>query len=381
MSAAPGGRATSVASTRPLRLLTMVQKTEGTAPHQRFRHEQWAPGLESTHGIRLEFEPFESNELTSVLYERGKVAQKAFLTVRDAIRRWGARHRVHEFDGVVVLREAMLLGGAWLENAIVRRGVPLIYDFDDAIWQVDVSGRNGVATLARMPWKVGSICRIASAVTVGNDYLAAFARRHSRNVHIVRTSIDESRFHPSPMPDPDPFTVVWTGSHSTLRHLDIIRPALEQVAAVRRLRLRVVCDVPPAPFDRVELDFRPWSAEREATDLAAGHVGVMPLPDTPFTRGKCGCKALQYMAIGRPAIVSPVGINTEIVEHGVNGLVANGTGEWVQQLEALAHDRDLCARLGEAGRRTVLDGFTTSASAAAFARVARQVAGVAQRCA
>jgi glycosyltransferase involved in cell wall biosynthesis len=363
---------------RPLRLLTLVQKAVGIAPNQRFRHEQWAPHLAREHGITLEFEPFESPELTSVLYEHGQVLRKARLAARDALRRWSSRTRAAEFDGVVVLREAMLVGGAWLEGHLARRGVPLLYDFDDAIWEWELGGRNGVMTLARMPWKVGAICRHSAAVTVGNEYLADFARRHAAEVHVVRTSIDVDRFPEQAAPAADaPFTVVWTGSHSTLRHLERIRPALERLGARRALRLRVICDARPAPFRHVELDFVPWRAATEAADLAAGHVGVMPLPDTAFTRGKCGCKALQYMAIGRPAVVAPVGINREIVRDGENGAWADGDADWERVLARLADDPAERARLGAAGRRTVLDGFTAASSAGAFAGVARRVLPIA----
>jgi glycosyltransferase involved in cell wall biosynthesis len=357
-----------------MRLLTLVQKAPGTAPNQRFRHEQWAPHLRRDHGIELEFAPFESPELTDLLYQPGRRVAKARLVVRDALRRWASRRRVHEFDGVVVLREAMLVGGPWIERSLARAGVPFIYDFDDAIWNVDFSGRNGVMTLARAPWKVGRICQVASAVTVGNEYLAAYARRWSREVHIVRTSIDVERFTVRPPPAPDaPFTVVWTGSHSTLQHLDSVRPALERLAARRPTRVRVICDVAPAPFERAELEFVRWTAATEAADLAPGHVGIMPLPDTPFTRGKCGCKALQYMAVGRPAVVSPVAINREIVRDGENGLWASTLDEWERQLDRLAVDPALRARLAAAGRATVEAEYTAQASAAAFAAVARRV--------
>lgn len=356
----------------PLRLLALVQKAPGVAPHQRFRHEQWAPHLARDHGITLEFEPFESPELSAVLYAPGHVARKARLVLRDSLRRWVRRRRARDFDAVVVMREATMFGGALVERAIARAGVPLLYDFDDAIWLPHTSGRNGVLALARAPWKVGGVCRVAAAVTVGNAYLAAYARRFNPSVHIVRTSIDVERFRPAPpLPASHPFTVVWTGSHSTLAHLATIRPALEAVGRVVPTRLRVICDVPPPPLEHVELEFVPWRPDREGPDLANSHAGVMPLPETPATLGKCGCKALQYMAVSRPAVVSPVGINREIVREGENGLVATSHDEWTRQLLRLARDAALRERLGDAGRQTVLGGFTSAGSAAAFARVAR----------
>jgi glycosyltransferase involved in cell wall biosynthesis len=355
-----------------IRLLALVQKSPGIAPNQRFRIEQWAPHLEREHGVVVEYEPFESPALTEVLYQPGQVARKAALTLRDAWRRRAERTRVREFDAVVVLREASLLGGAWLERWITRQGVPLIYDFDDAIWLWDPRSVNGVMTLARFPWKVAEICRLASAVTVGNAYLAEFARRQNPYVALVRTSIDVDRFTRTPEPPADAaFTLAWTGSHSTLPHLDTLRPALQTLGRRVRTRLRVVCDVAPSPFEDVELDFRRWTPATEASDLAVAHVGLMPLPDTPSAQGKCGCKALQYMALGRPAVVSPVGINREIVRDGENGCWASTTDEWVAQLERLAGSPALRARMGAAAHATVHDGFTAQASARTFAGVLR----------
>jgi glycosyltransferase involved in cell wall biosynthesis len=361
---------------RPLRLLALVQKRPGIAPHQRFRLEQWAPHLARAHGISVDFDAFESPELSAVLYRPGHVARKARLVLGDSLRRWRRRRLARGFDGVVVLREATMLGGAMVERAIARSGVPLFYDFDDAIWLPHTAGSNGVLALARAPWKVGAVCRLATSVTVGNTYLADYARRFNPSVDIVRTSIDVDRFDAAPPPPAEqPFTVVWTGSHSTLAHLETIRPALEAVGRAVPTRLRVICDVAPPPLEHVGLEFVPWRADREALDLAVGHVGVMPLPDTPSARGKCGCKALQYMAVARPAVVSPVGINREIVRDGENGLLATSLDEWTGQLLRLARDPALRAGLGDAGRRTVLDGFTASASAAAFARVVRGALG------
>lgn len=356
-----------------IRLLALVQKPAGLAPNQRFRLEQWAPFLERDHGIAVEFEPFESPPLTRMLYQRGGTVRKIGLVLGDAWRRRDAVARARAFDAVVILRESSLLGGAWVERALARAGVPFVFDFDDAIWLWSASGPNGAMTLARCPWKVVESCRLAAAVTVGNEFLADYARTYNQNVALVRTSIDVERFRVAPEPDAAPFTVVWTGSHSTLAHLETARDAIEALGREMPLRVRVVCDVSPPAYEHATLDFRAWSAEREAADLAAGHVGIMPLPNDAFARGKCGCKALQYMAIGRPVVVSPVGINRDVVTDGVSGYWADGTDQWVARLRRLATDPGLRAAMGAAARERVLDGFTAEQAAADFAAVVRQV--------
>ncbi|MFN2566825.1 MAG: glycosyltransferase [Gemmatimonadaceae bacterium] len=358
-----------------VRLLALVQKGPDISPGQRFRLEQWAPHLARDHGIELVFEAFESDELTRIIYRRGHTVRKVRLVLANAVRRWGARKRAAHYDGVIVYREAMLVGGAWLESQLTARGIPWILDFDDAIWAWRTSSSpNGLMSLAKAPWKVPRLCRLASAVTVGNEYLASYARRHNENVFIVRTSIDTERYPCSPPPPADaPFTVLWTGTQSTMPHLESIRPALVALGARVRTRLRVVCDVAPSPFPGLEVEYVRWSPATEAVDLAPAHVGIMPLPDTEFTRGKCGAKAIQCMAIGRPVVLTPIGINQDIVRDGVNGLWASTQQEWAAQLERLARDPALRARLGAAARETVVRGYTAQASAAAFARVVGRV--------
>jgi glycosyltransferase involved in cell wall biosynthesis len=358
-----------------IRLLTLVQKGPNVAPGQRFRLEQWAPHLARDHDIELVFDAFESAALSRVIYQPGQAARKIRLVLADSMRRWGVRRRIAGFDGVIIYREAMLIGGAWLESVLAASGIPVILDFDDAIWTSNGAGRSSVANLVRMPWKVPRICRLASAVTVGNEYLADYARRHNSDVFIVRTSIEIAEYPQLPPPPDDaPFTIVWTGSQSTLAHLESIRPALAALGAHVPTRLRVICNVPPTTrFDGVEVDYVPWSPATEAADIGAGHVGIMPLPDNEFTRGKCGLKAIQCMAVGRPVVATPISINREIVRDGENGLWASTHQEWIAQLDRLARDPALRARLGSAARRTVVEGYTAQTSAAALANVVRRV--------
>lgn len=354
-----------------IRLLTLVQKAEGKAPNQRFRHEQWAPWLRSEHGIDLEFVPFEDEALSQVLYSGGSVGLKARLVLAAAQRRLALVRDLPPVDGVVVLREAMLIGPPIVEKRIVRAGLPLIFDFDDTIWRW-APGANGLFSLARMPWKIGAICRLSTAVTVGNEFLAAYARRFNPRTYIVPTSITEAQCTTLPAPESEaPFRIVWTGSQSTLVHLESIRPAIEQLGAERPVVLRVVCNAPPQPFRNVTMEFIPWSPAVEPGSLGNAHVGIMPLPDNELTRGKCGLKALQYMAVGRATVVSPVGVNADLIHDGRNGLWASTTEEWVTVLRRLADDPALRHRLAEAGRATIEAEYTARRAAATFAAVVK----------
>ena len=149
-----------------VRLLGLVPKPLGVSPGQRARLEQWAPYLMSSHGISVDFSPFESSRLTEILYEPGMRPSKARLMVLDAIRRRAVIAQAKTYDAVVIFREASLIGPAVYERLLARSGKPMIFDFDDAIWVNATQGVNGWFTRLRFPGKTSTICRLASAVVV-----------------------------------------------------------------------------------------------------------------------------------------------------------------------------------------------------------------------
>jgi len=357
------------------RILVLASKAAGIAPGQRYRFEQWAPRLARDHNIELDLLPFESRDLTEILYRPGRYLTKALLVARDFIRRSAVVARARNYDAVVVFREAALLGPALYERLLTWTGKPIIFDFDDAIWAPGPDISNGVFTHLHFFGKTSTICRIAAACTVGNGYLAGYARQRNPHTVIVPTSIELDDYPLIPEPrSVEPFVVCWTGSTSTLAHFEYAREALERVALQVPLAVKVICSEPPkVPIAGAEMRFVRWTAKNEAQEVGDSHVGIMPLPDNAFTRGKCGLKALQYMATGRPVVLSPVGVNTDIVRDGENGFLASTTDEFVDALLQLAASEPLRRRLGAAGRKTVEASFSAEVVAAQFAQVVRSV--------
>ena len=366
----------SVASAVPtaadprLRILTLTLKPRDMSPGQRFRLEQWAPHLAASHGIDLDFMPFESAQLTRLLYKRGRVAAKAFWVLRDFLRRVRALVAARRYDAVIVYREASLIGPAIYERLIAWLGVPVFFDFDDAIWMEQRATINGRFSKLHFWGKTASTCRISTGVTVGNAFLADYARQYNPHTDVVPTSIELDSYRLLPEAAADaPFTVCWTGSDTTLPLLEGARPALERLARQRPLRVKVICSIPPeTPIAGAENIFIPWSKDREAEEVADCHVGIMPLPATLYMEGKCACKALQFMATGRPVILSPVGVNKRLIVHGQNGFLAESDDEWVDCLTRLADSPALRASLGQAGRLTVERDFSAAGAAARLAR-------------
>ncbi|MBW0007399.1 MAG: glycosyltransferase, partial [Sphingomonas sp.] len=279
------------------------------------------------------------------------------------------------YDAILIYREASLIGPAIYERLLVRTGRPMILDFDDAIWSPAQAHLNGLFSRLHSYGKTSTICRIASAVTVGNDYLAGYARQRNDRVFVIPSTIELADYPEIAEPPQDgAFVVGWTGSASTLPHFETARPALEDLARQIPLKVRVICNRPPdRPITGAETEFVAWTAEDEARQVGNCHAGIMPLPDDEVSRGKCGMKALQFMATGRPVVASPVGVNSKIIRAGENGLLASSTEEFVSALMQLAADPKLRHRMGRQARKTIEQEYSAEAASRAFARVVRSV--------
>lgn len=345
---------------RSIRLLALVPYPLGRAPGQRYRIEQWAPHLKSR-GIDITFAPFLDASAHDALYDSGNSSQKVVGVLRGVLRNTRRAIRVFDADAVFVFREASLIGPALLERtaALVK---PLVFDFDDAIWLPQEGSANPRWTWLRSAKKAGFLCRAASAVTVGNAFLADWARKLSGNVTILPSTIDPGVYGDAKHHTPQARTVGWMGSHSTVKYLEDIVPFLVNAARKRPFRLLVVGATIP-PREGMEIECRPWSAEREAADLREMDLGLMPLPDNEWTRGKCAMKAIQYLSVGVPAIASPVGANVDVVLDGKTGILASSAENWERAVISLLDDVSARQRLGGAGRELVLADYSAARQA------------------
>jgi glycosyltransferase involved in cell wall biosynthesis len=343
-----------------------------TSPGQRYRLEQWEPLLRER-GVEITWAPFEDDELHSVVYKPGQMSKKLQLVTRNLARRLSTIGKASKYDLVYILREAALLGPAVFERLLYQQSIPFVFDFDDAIFVSYRSPSNGYLSYLKFASKTKTICRLASHVMVGNPYLAEYARQVNDNVTVIPTTIDTEKYRvPPPKNDSGPLTIGWTGSYSTVQHLDTLRGALKKLAETEKFRLRVI-GTPSYELAPIDVEAMQWRAATELDDLCAIDIGVMPLPDDNWSKGKCGLKALQFMALGIPTICSPVGVNTDIIQDNQNGFLAGTEAEWVDKLTRLLRSAELRRRLGDAGRATVEQRYSAAIQAPRVYEIFRSV--------
>lgn len=334
-----------------MRLLAIVPNLFDTSPGQRFRLEQWEPLLRKQ-GVEIDYLPFETAQLHSLLYQAGNLLGKVSLISKAIARRMSAMRSLANYDAVYIFREAALLGPPVFERWIARTRLPVIFDFDDAIFVSYVSPSNGYLSYLKFPAKTRTICKLATHVMAGNPYLAEYAGQVNDQVTIVPTTIDTEKYTLEPRPLAEVPVIGWSGSHSTVQHLDTLRSVLQRLAKQERFKLRVI-GTSKYELEGVDVEAIAWRSETEIADLRPMDIGIMPLPDDQWSRGKCGLKALQYMALAIPTVCSPVGVNTKIIQDDENGFLAGTEDEWIDKLTSLLKSVPLRKRLGLAGRATV----------------------------
>ena len=335
----------------------------------RYRFLQYFPFLEVS-GIACSFSPLTDAKYLEHLYASGRGTPGDF--ARSLMRRIAALSAVNKYDVVVIEYEILPYFPPIFESIIKKAGIPYIVNYDDAIFYRYSLHPNALVKRI-LGGKIDTVMRKADLVIAGNDYLADYARKAgAARTEVLPTVVDLVRYPGSPAGKNDIFTIGWIGSPTTAKYLKEITPALAEVCANGRARL-VLIGSGPMELPGVPVEVRPWSEEREVSDLESCDAGIMPLHGGLWECGKCGLKLIQYMACGLPVVVSPVGMNNQLVQDGVNGFPAKDTAGWVKALTALRDDRALRTRMGQSGRRKVEAEYSLEVAAPRLAALIRQV--------
>lgn len=340
------------------KILFLVAHRPGRSPGQRFRFEQYLDHLKAN-GFDYRISFLISEKEDAAFYAPGKFLAKALIVVKSLRQRLLDLKAARNYDLVFIYREAHMLGFTWFEKRLKKRGARMILDFDDSIWLNDTSDGNRPLAWLKRPSKTAEILGLCDLALVGNAFLASYARRFNQNVKIVPTTIDTSYYLPGKKPGGPSVCIGWTGSSTTLKHLREALPVLRELRRKygEKVTFRVISNK-PFEADLPGLENVSWKKETEVSDLYPLDIGIMPLPDDEWARGKCGFKGLQYMALEIPTVMSPVGVNTEIITDGQNGFLAGHQQEWIEKLSLLIESPELRQRLGKAGRKTVIERYS-----------------------
>ncbi|MGQ0433337.1 MAG: glycosyltransferase family 4 protein [Microthrixaceae bacterium] len=357
-----------------LRVTCLVHYPTDLSPGQRFRFEQWLRLLPEG-SVRVELRPLFSASAYRDLYEPGHTPRKVAHTAGGWARRLRDVVAPGRPDVVLLYREAFPFGPPLFEWFVERR-LPVVFDFDDAVYLPNVSDANRAVAALKRPGKTARIVAGSTITTVGNAHLAEYARRFGDHVTILPTTLDVKEYRPEARTRPTGgrLRIGWSGSPTTAPHLSSIANALRRALPEVGAELDIVGAPRFAVGGLPDFVARPWSRETEILDVSGFDVGLMPLPDDEWSRGKCGFKVLLYMALGVPVVASPVGVNTEIVEDGVNGLLASTEDEWVEAIKRLAAGPGLRRRLADAGRTTVVERYSGQGWAPRFLEVLEKAA-------
>ena len=334
------------------KILFLTLHRKQRSPGQRFRHEQYLDYLQEN-GFEITYSNMLSARQDKIFYEAGNILRKIGVGLSALIKRLKDVFRANQFDYIFIYRDAFFFG-TFFERLFKASKAKLIFDFDDSIWLQDTNPNQSFFQKLKNPAKTGTIISYCYLTIAGNEYLADYAKKHSQNVTIIPTTIDLGEYTRVETEKDTRVCIGWSGSFSTIKHFESALEALKIIKEKYRdqVYFKVIGD---GNYENQELNIKglPWKATTEVLDLCEIDIGIMPLPDDDWSKGKCGLKGLQYMALEIPTIMSPVGVNSDIISDGKNGFLAESTDEWVNKLSQLIEDPALRKNVGKAGKTTV----------------------------
>lgn len=329
------------------------------SPSQRFRFEQYL-GILKEKGCEYDYSYVISERDDQNFYAKGKFLQKAFILLKSFFIRLIESFRLSKYDVIYVQREAFMLGTTFFEKRYAKSKATFIFDFDDSIWLQNVSKNNKALSFLKNARKTDELIALADLVVTGNTFLAEYARKFNKNVQVIPTTVDTDRFKPRLKSSSDDVVCIgWSGSHTTIEHLKTLLPVLYQVNEKfgERVRFKVIGD-PAFKDEKLDCVGTPWSSEDEVQQLAEIDIGLMPLPNSDWTKGKCGLKGLTYMALEIPTVMSAVGVNTEIIDHETNGFLCYEDQDWFETLSKLVDNKEYRVSVKTNARNTVLEKYS-----------------------
>lgn len=340
--------------------ILLLSRYDRKGASSRIRSYQYLPYLKKN-GILVTSKPLFGDDYLEILYSRKSVSPKLIFSAY--MNRLASLLRYGSFDLIWIEKEIFPWLPACAESVLNRVGIPLVVDFDDAIFhRYDKNHSQMVRCL--LGKKINHVVKCASLVIGGNQYLCGYFKNAGAQwVELLPSVIDLERYHPSPpQASKAPFTIGWIGSPTTSTYLYKIAPVLSSFIKSSGSRL-VLVGSGNFKYDALPVEIKQWREDREVQDVYEFDVGIMPLDDSPWAMGKCGYKLIQYMACAKPVIATKNDANNRIVQDGVSGFLVESERDWQKALRRLHSNADLRKKMGDCGRRIVEKNFCVQKTA------------------
>jgi glycosyltransferase involved in cell wall biosynthesis len=338
----------------------------------RFRIYQYIPYLTGK-GIRCSVSPFLFKQFFRIVYRQGNVFLKILFFIISLSRRIFDLARAFNYDLVVIYRESFPFGPPIFEYLLHLFRKKIIFDFDDAIFLPSASDANRILARLRRFDNTGKIIKISNAVIAGNDYLRDYASKFNLNIYVIPTVIDMNKFRPVVRKDSQKIVIGWIGTNSTQKYLLLLENVFRVlVKKYPDIEIRIIGSQSNI-LGLKGVVYRDWLLEREICDIQEFSIGVMPIPDTEWAKGKCAFKIIQYMALGIPAVASGVGTNRQVIQDGVTGFLVSSEEEWIAKISSLIENPCLREKIGLAGRKFVEEKYSLREHAVKYSNVILQV--------
>lgn len=339
-------------------------------PSNRFRVWQYLPFLDQL-GYKYRLCPFWNSRAYKILYKNGHYFEKALYFFHGVIGRFMQVSNLFKYDIVFIHREACPLGPPFFEWLTYMFNKPIIFDFDDAIFLKNFHPANAFYRFLKFPSKTKNIIKMSKAIIVANSFLEEYACRFNSSTYVIPTPIDTEKFTIIKK-DSEQIVIGWIGSSTTASYLSIASNAIKELSKKYNFTLKLIGARRSMHVPGVNVENSDWSLEREVKDFQSIDIGIYPLPDTLWVKGKAAFKAIQYMAVGVPVIASPVGMTAEVIQDGLNGFLADSDRVWFDKLSRLIESKLLREKIGLAGRKTVEERYSLEANAPKYLEILKK---------
>ena len=345
------------------KILFICPYPERVAAGQRLKFEPHFQAL-SDQGFNITVHSFMSQHLWELASKKGHIFKKIFWTFSGLIRRIMLIRNIHKYDSVYIFMNVFPFGPPILERIYLRLAKRVIYDIEDDLLSNSPQSITWIASILKSKNKAIHLIKNADHIVASSPELAKKCNEISRksNAIFVPPTLESKRFHVKPQKDITNKKIVigWTGTYSSREFLDAIIPSLESLHKKTPFKFLVIGNF-YMENKNLDIEVVQWQSEKEIEQLHQLDIGLYPLPNSDWITGKSGLKALQYMAIGIPAVCSAVGNVLNIIDHDKDGILIYNTDQWTDALEELINDSEKRELIGKNARKKFISNFTQEA--------------------